>query len=143
VNNKIPDTEYNLFLWLKAYFIPDLQLCTNKKSRYDCYSEKFNIDIELKCRRVHYDKLVIEKYKYDALINRSKKEGTIPLYINSTPKGIYAFYLQSIRIEWELKLMPKQTFFKEKQNVLKVVGYLDIETSVDLVDLKNKMKNSP
>jgi len=58
VNNKIPDTEYNLFLWLKAYFIPDLQLCANKKSRYDCYSEKFNIDIELKCRRVHYDKLV-------------------------------------------------------------------------------------
>jgi hypothetical protein len=141
VSNNIPDTEYNLYLWLKAYFIPDLQLCTNKKSRYDCYSEKFNIDIELKCRRVHYDKLVIEKYKYDALINRSKKEGTIPLYINSTPKGIYAFYLQSIQIDWELKLMPKQTFFKEKQNVLKVVGYLDIETSVDLIDLKNKMKD--
>ena len=141
MSNNIPDTEYNLYLWLKAYFIPDLQLCTNKKSRYDCYSEKFNIDIELKCRRVHYDKLVIEKYKYDALINRSKKEGTIPLYINSTPKGIYAFYLQSIQIDWELKLMPKQTFFKEKQNVLKVVGYLDIETSVDLIDLKNKMKD--
>ena len=69
------------------------------------------------------------------------REGTIPLYINSTPKGIYAFYLQSIQIDWELKLMPKQTFFKEKQNVLKVVGYLDIETSVDLIDLKNKMKD--
>ena len=139
--SNIPDTEYNLYLWLKLYFIPDLQLCANKKSRYDCYSERFNIDIELKCRRVHYDKLLIEKYKYDALINRSKKEGTIPLYINSTPNGIYAFYLQSIQVEWELKLMPKQTFFKEKQSVLKVVGYLDIETSVDLIDLKNKMKD--
>jgi hypothetical protein len=84
---------------------------------------------------------VIEKYKYDALINRSDKQGTIPLYINSTPKGIYAFYLQSINIEWEIKLMPKQTFFKDRDNVLKVVGFLNIETSVDLIDLKNKIKS--
>ena len=141
MSNSIPDTEYSLYLWLKAYFIPDLQLCKNKRSRYDCYSERFNIDIELKCRRVHYDNLVIEKYKYDALVNRSNKQGTIPLYINSTPKGVYAFYLQSINIDWELRLMPKQTFFSDRDNVLKLVGFLDIETSVDLVDLKNKIKS--
>ena len=138
-NAKFPNTEYNLYLWLKAYFIPDLILCPNKKSRYDCTSQKFKIDVELKCRKVHYDKLLIEKKKYDALINRSKKEGTIPLYINSTPKGIYAFYLQSVEIDWEIKMMPKHTFFKDKESIEKIVGYLDVNSSVDLVGLKKVM----
>lgn len=140
MSNDIPNTEYALYLWLKTYFIPDLQLCKNRKSRYDCYSDKHKIDIELKCRKIHYDKLIIEKGKYDSLITRSEKEGTIPLYINSTPKGVYAFYIQSVDMVWETKLMPKHTFFKDRQSIEKLVGYLDINNSVDLISLKNIMK---
>jgi hypothetical protein len=140
VSNNIPNTEYALYLWLKTYFIPDLQLCKNKRSRYDCYSDKHKLDIELKCRRTHYDRLLIEKTKFDSLISRSEKEGTTPLYINSTPSGIYAFYLKSASIEWELKSMPMKTDFKSKGNIMKSVGYLDVNNSVDLIDLKNKIK---
>lgn len=138
-NATLPNTEYNLYLWLKAYFIPDLILSPNKKSKYDCSSQQYKIDVELKCRRLHYDKLLIEKNKYDALIARSVKEGTIPLYINSTPKGIYAFYLLSVDVYWEQKMMPKHTFFKDRDSIMKIVGYLDIASSVDLVGLKNIM----
>ena len=140
MSNNIPNTEYALYLWLKTYFIPDLQLCKNKRSRYDCYSDKHKLDIELKCRRTHYDRLLIEKTKFDSLMSRSEKEGTTPLYINSTPSGIYAFYLKSASIEWELKLMPMKTDFRSKGNIMKSVGYLDINNSVDLIDLKNKIK---
>ena len=38
--------------------------------------------------------LIIERKKYDSLMERSTTYGTIPVYINSTPKGVWGFYLQ-------------------------------------------------
>ena len=56
--------EHQLFEFIKKYFIEDLVSSKNPTSRYDCYSSKFKSHIELKCRRKHYDKLIIEKGKY-------------------------------------------------------------------------------
>lgn len=121
----IPTTETELFEFLQKK-IPDLKLSEFKYSKYDCYSEKNNIDIELKCRRTHYDDLLIEKAKYDALIKRSNNFNTKPFYINSTPEGIWAFDLSKFSPKWEERRMPRTTDFSNNNKINKEVGYLNI-----------------
>ena len=76
--------ELDLFNILRATYVIDLKESDDQFSRFDCYSLKYKMDIELKCRNKHYDELLIEKDKYDALMKRSEKFGTTPMYINST-----------------------------------------------------------
>jgi hypothetical protein len=40
--------------------------------------------------------LVIEKIKYDALVARASMFGTVPVYINSTPVGVWSFRLTEL-----------------------------------------------
>ena len=87
-------SEQQLFEFVKDNFINDLQPSETSTSRYDCFSEKYQMDIELKCRRKHYEGLIIEKGKYDALMKRCQTHGTTPVYINSTPNGVWGFYLE-------------------------------------------------
>jgi Holliday junction resolvase len=119
-------TEQELFEFLKENYLPDLKMSDEPMSHWDCYSAKYYYDIELKCRRAHYDDLLIEKMKYDNLLNRSKRFGTIPVYINSTPVGIYVFKLNEVDISWETKKMPATTDFTRKEKVDKVVGFLNL-----------------
>ncbi len=127
--------EKDLFSLLKKNFIPDLQRTKKTNASYDCYSTKFNLDIELKCRRTHYDDLIIEKSKYKSLMNRSLDLQTIPVYINSTPKGIWAFYIAEIRMTWIKKNLPKQTDFSKKYHIEKDISYINIKEGIDLVAL--------
>lgn len=128
--------EAQLFELLKQHIIPDLLPSKIKTSRYDCYSVEHNVDIELKCRKKHYDDLVIEKKKYDALIERAVSFGTHPVYINSTPKGVWAFRLQELdEPVWEERGMPKTSEFKQRQFITKVVGYYNIFKGKDITDL--------
>ena len=110
--------EVDLFNILKICFMTDLEKSDDQYSRFDCFSTKWKMDIELKCRRTHYDELLIEKDKYDALILRAEKFGTRPFYINSTPQGIYAFNLEELKdIKWR---------------VVKEVGFLPIHSATKL-----------
>lgn len=89
--------------------------------------------IELKCRRKHYDELVIEKSKYEALIKKAEENGDIPIYICSTPKGIWAFSLNSIQPpEWKSKSMPRQTDFSRREFIKKEVGFLHLCQGIEL-----------
>lgn len=128
--------ESHLFDLIKQFVIPDLLPSEVKMSRYDCYSLEHNVDIELKCRNRHYDDLIIEKKKYDALIERSSNHGTNPLYINSTPVGVWAFRLLDIEEpKWEERGMPKTSEFRQRQFITKVVGYYNISSGKDITDL--------
>jgi hypothetical protein len=118
-------TERELFEFVRT-LIPDLQMSEFKFSKYDCYSEKYRLDIELKCRRAHYDDLLIEWIKYDALMQRAHRFNTKPVYINSTPIGIWAFYLDEFSPVWENRSMPKTTDFSNNQKISKRVGYLNV-----------------
>ena len=120
--------EKDLFDYLKRNFIPDLEQSGSSISRYDCSSTEYNLDIELKCRRKHYNDLLIEKGKYQALMKRSKELGTIPVYVNSTPDGVWAFYIQDIDFKWETKNLPKQTDFGKRHWIPKEISYLNIGT---------------
>ena len=102
-------------------------------STYDCYSEKYKLDLELKCRRTHYDDLVIEKMKYDNLVKRSSKYGTTPIYVNATPKGIWVFKILELpEPTWSMRMMPKTTDFTNNDKIEKEVGYYDISVGRDI-----------
>jgi hypothetical protein len=68
---------------------------------------------------------MIEKLKYDRLKNWADVMGMIPLYICSTPQGIWEFNLDVLDIKWEDRDdLPATTQFEDKARISKVVGYL-------------------
>jgi len=132
-NYKFFFKEHELFDFLKEYFIKDLEKSEDKMSRHDCISKAYNMNIELKCRRKHYDGLIIEKKKYDELMKRAENNGTFPTYINSTTEGGWAIYLKRYGdVEWETKDLPRNTDFSKRSNKTKEIGYLDISKGVKL-----------
>ena len=122
--------ESELFDLLKNGFIPDLQKSEDQFSRWDCVSHKFQYRIELKCRKTHYDSLMLEREKYFALILSYVETGYKPLYINSTPKGVYVFDLSNLNPEWTTDIrMPKTTNFDNNNRVEKTYTLLEIKNA--------------
>ena len=120
--------EEQLFQILKNQLFPDLLKAKNQMSRWDCYSSSKKYRIELKCRKAHYPTLLLEKKKYDAMILECAKHNDIPLYINSTPKGIFIFNLLKINPIWEINSKnPATTNFGSYNRIAKEVCYLNIE----------------
>jgi len=118
--------EKQLFDYLFTCCYPDLVMAKNKMSRWDCYSPDSCHRIELKCRKVHYDTLVLEKKKYDAMMEVCLENLDIPIYICSTPKGIYSFNLYLINPVWEMQYMKKTTNFSNNNYIEKEVAMLPV-----------------
>jgi hypothetical protein len=126
--------ETDLFNWLKDNIYPDLVKAKNQMSRWDCYSPKESHRIELKCRKAHYDTLLLEKKKYLAMELESQKHLDIPFYINSTPKGVWSFNLYLIKPIWETNNKnPATTQFTNNNRVEKEVTYLNINKGIKLL----------
>jgi hypothetical protein len=122
--------EVNLFDWLKENVYPDLVKAKRQMSRWDCYSPSTGHRLELKCRRAHYDTLLIEKKKYDSMKKECEKHLDTPMYFNSTPKGIYSFNLNLIDPKWEVNSKnPATTYWSKKEKIEKEVAYLEISKS--------------
>ena len=124
--------EKDLFEWLSNNHYKTLVNSKNPISRWDCYDIETQNRIELKCRRKHYDTLILEKGKYDALILESSKNLDIPIYINSTPEGIYLFNLNEIDIKWFTKSLPATTEFKKRIWVKKEITELQVIKAIKL-----------
>lgn len=119
--------EKTLFDYLKNKYWNDLKLSTDEFSAYDCFSYSTKTRIELKCRKTHYKELMIEKAKYYYLVKKYIEVNEIPLYINSTPEGIFAFDLRTINPTWVTnKQMPKTTEFNTKTKIQKTYGLINI-----------------
>jgi hypothetical protein len=70
---------------------------------------------------------MIEKQKYYSLVKKYIETNEIPLYINSTPEGIFAFDLRTINPVWITdKIMPKTTELNEKTKTQKTYGLINI-----------------
>ena len=123
------NNEKDLFDWLKLNIYKDLVWSRNQMSRWDCYSPKKKHRIELKCRKKHYPDLVVEKPKFDAMLEECNKHNDIPVYINSTPEGVFIFDMRTHNGIWELRRMPKTTEFSQRQFIVKEVGYFYIDQS--------------
>lgn len=124
--------EQALFQLIKDKLAPDLQQ-TDQFHFSDCFSKDKDLIVELKCRRVHYETLIIEQSKYIKLMSASYWEVR---YINSTPIGIYSFDLRMIEEpNWILKDCKKTTDFEDNSYVPKLVGMLDIKEAKDITKL--------
>ena len=80
--------EKDLFEYLRSEYYPDLVMAKSKISKWDCYSPSTYHRIELKCRKKHYDQLLIEKIKFNSMIEKCQDNLDVPFYINYTPEGI-------------------------------------------------------
>lgn len=110
-------------------------LSTEQFSNWDCYSDELREYVELKCRKTHYDDLMIEKIKYDRIVKIAAEKGMTPKYINYTPEGVWSFNLKDFDIQWEEKRgLPATTDFANKMRVTKTVGYLNINNGEKLSD---------
>ena len=124
--------EKDLFEWLSKNHYKTLVNSKNPISRWDCYDIETQSRIELKCRKKHYDTLILEKPKYDALIKESNKHLDIPIYINSTPQGIYLFNLNKVDLKWFEKSLPSTSEFKNRRWVKKQVTEINIKQAIKL-----------
>jgi hypothetical protein len=117
--------EQELFEFLKVEYLPDLTKSEGQYASFDCMSKDSNLYIELKCRHTHYEELLIEKSKYARLLGEAREKNMIPMYINSTPEGVWAFNLNEIDINWDFRdNLPVTTEFENNERVRKVIGYL-------------------
>ena len=121
-------TEKELFRLVKN-LIPDLKE-TSTFSYKDGYSDDLKLTIELKCRRRHYDYLLIERSKYRQLLRNKRMR-----YINSTPEGIFSFNLNKIEEpNWWIEELPATTDFNRSQRINKEVGYLNIKDAKNITN---------
>jgi hypothetical protein len=119
--------EQSLFEYLKQNYWKDLEQSEDKFSSWDCFSKSTNTRIELKCRKKHYSDLMIEKSKYYKLIKKYIEDNEIPLYINSTPNGIFVFDLREINPIWITdNKMPKTTEFNITAVIEKTYSLINI-----------------
>jgi len=122
-------SEKDLFEYLKRYWA-DLKMSTDQYSKHDCFSQSTNTRIELKCRKKHYNNLMLEKSKYVYLMINHYLDQEKPLYINYTPKGIYCFDLRKLKANWIIdKRMPKSTEFANNKKVEKEYCLISIYNS--------------
>jgi hypothetical protein len=125
--------EEQLFVLLKKRLFPDLEKFDGTFHNADCLTFEDKLYIELKCRRTHYDELMIEEYKYERLVNLAMDMDFNPVYINSTPEGVWAFNLGFLLPRWEDRAgLPATTEFENTTKVTKSVGYLNIKDGVRL-----------
>jgi len=124
--------EEELFSYLKTEHYPDLQRAIAEYSAFDAISYDTNSCFELKCRRTHYPDLLLEKKKYDVLMELASKSKMMPYYVCSTPEGIWKFDLHGTDIEWENRMMPVTTDFSRNDKIEKIVAFVSIDKGVKL-----------
>jgi hypothetical protein len=124
-------TEQGLFDYIKATYLEDLEKSEHTYEYIDATSTGYRLTIELKCRHTHYDELILEKDKYEALMDRANDLGFTPFYINSTPNGIYAFNLRKITVTFTTRRLPSNTV-DNGPAINKKVALLHIDKAVKL-----------
>ena len=125
-------TEADLFYYLKANYFTDLEFSPDHFDRIDAVTDVHKSVIELKCRRAHYPQMMIEKEKYDALIEMADRLGYKAAYLNSTPLGIYLWDITYLAIKWDTVILPAKSFGQTLTFTNKVVGYLPISQAITL-----------
>ena len=122
-------SESELFEYLKKYW-HDLEMSKDQYSKHDCFSQSTKTRIELKCRKKHYDDVMLERGKYNYLMIKHTLYQEIPLYVNYTPEGIYRFDLRKLKPKWIIdNRMPATTDFENKNKVEKEYCLISIYNS--------------
>ena len=126
------ENEAELFDYIKGRYLEDLVKSEHQYEYHDCTSTLYRLHIELKCRHKHYEELLIEQDKYEALVQQAERRGFTPFYVNATPEGIYAFNLRKITVKWVTKKLPLHSEFEDQGPVDKIVALLPVGLAVQL-----------
>ena len=119
--------ELGLFNWLKEFRYKDLEHSQDQYDCFDCVSPLNKMLIELKCRAVHYDQLILEKTKWQSLTARASAMGYTAWYINQTPLGVSYHNLTALtNVKWVEKELPKSTQFSNQTKIVKEITFLQI-----------------
>lgn len=134
--------EQRLFELIKEKLFDDLE-STNKINKfcyYDAFTLKWLSELELKCRRRHFDLMFIEQIKWEKLKSSNYKRA---FYVNSTPEGFFIWNIKKINEEdiyWDWVLMNRETetesgeIIEHPQKELKYVGHLPIINAINLTE---------
>lgn len=103
-----------------------------KYLQFDAYDK--NYIVEIKVRNTYYDKQIIEFSKYAFNSKYAKINDQIFVYAVAIKDIIYIFNISKLEndydFNWEWRKLPATTEFKNNDNMLKYVGYLDIKDAV-------------
>lgn len=112
----------------------DLEWTGKGYEHYDAsgYTPKgFPCVIEMKFRNKYYTEKLLEKYKYDALMEM--KSDIVKLYFVADPKGNYLFWLNDIQLpKVEKRYCPSTTLWSNKKELKEV--YLIKETQASRIN---------
>lgn len=73
----------------------------------DAYSNKLNLVLEMKCRKDHWEDILLEHHKYNELLLSKFNNKR---YVVSTPKGVYSWDITKLEnLEWKMKWLPKNS----------------------------------
>lgn len=95
-------TNDELFALVKANLYEDSTTCPNTDSHY--ISVEYGLCFQVRCRVEHYDTVMLDKAGYELLIQNANAKGLVPLYICSTPVGIWEFNLALVKPKFDKTL---------------------------------------
>tara|TARA_R110002073_G_scaffold111533_2_gene248035 strand:+ start:5700 stop:6110 length:411 start_codon:yes stop_codon:yes gene_type:complete len=113
----------------------DLKWTGEGSKHYDAsgFTQKgFSCVIEMKFRNKYYSEKMLEKFKYDALMNMNKD--IIKLYFVNDPKGNFLFWLNKLNMPPTKDLYCPDTTLWTKKRILKPV-YLLSENQATKINL--------
>ena len=122
-------TEKQLFELMSTRYTGLIDLTIdNPTSLIDWYLPSSNTYMEAKCRKKHYETIIIQKDKWDVLIQKESS-----WYVDSTPNGIWYFDIHKIEEpNWREKYLPQSQQFYSQGDIIKIIGEIPINTGEQL-----------
>ena len=113
----------------------DVKKSENQYCVYDCYNE--DALFELKCRRANYNEYVIEKHKYDSLLEEANKQDKEVYYVVSDLDNIYIYDLKKVNVNWRMQKAPTKTDFAGSKRTTRLQGFIDTKEAKLLISSNN------
>ena len=113
----------------------ELKWSKNQFEHYDARGltpKGFECVIEMKFRNDYYEKKLLEKYKYDKLMEMDKD--IVKLYFVNDPKANYLFWLNNLELKEKTPLWRPQTKLWKSKKVLKTC-YLINERDASITNI--------
>lgn len=128
--------EQTVVMFMNEFLGWDLDWAGGKCDSFDAIGfspKKIKCCIEMKFRNKYYPKKLLEKNKYDNMMEID--EELVKLYLVSDPKGTYMFWLNDLEMPEVKELYCPDTTLWTKKKVLKPV-YLLSEEMASIVTLE-------
>lgn len=129
-------TSEKLLQLIKEKAYPDLYIFQDEFAPIDAYSFQKNLWIEVKARTEFYYWIMIEKHKYDKIININKSRYIVSMVDEYGNDRIYAFDFNKIpKLTFKLESRPVSNSSNSNNWEKVQVGYFHIKQGKDITSL--------